>query len=565
MSDPHQPDRTEIERTQRLLGERFELQWIIGRGGMSTVWLAQDLEQQRDVAVKILKPEYTENEEFRARFRNEASAAQDLASPNVVNTYESGEVEDPDNGTVFCYIIMEYIRGESLADVLSREDSLPQNLALDVLTQTAAGLKAIHEAGLVHRDIKPGNLLITSDGFVKITDFGIAKAAAAVPLTRTGMVVGTAQYVSPEQAQGEQVGPASDVYSLGVVGFEMLAGYRPFSGESTVSVAIKHISENPPELPENIDPNLRELIRVCLRKNPRTRYADGAELTAATVMVAEGKRPPSPHNVPDVSTEPHPLTEQLGNVASGPGTRVPSTPEPSGAALSASVPPSGYFGNTPATGAGTPAMAHGVGEAQGASPKKNRWIIAVLALVSILMLALATFLLTSGDDGGGDNAPNPETMTVTNEVTTGTAGEDDPADPGGGAPAPVNPVPTDTTDGRENSPETTSERPDSSRENRPSFPEFPSLPNGGERGNGNGNDGGGTSDNGNGNGSGNGADRGRGGNYTGGARGNGGAEAPGQPNQPHAPNTNDNATSPDSGMSPELGDMVVGPEGQPML
>lgn len=542
MSDSRQPDRTEIERTQRLLGERFELQWIIGRGGMSTVWLAHDVEQQRDVAVKILKPEYTENEEFRARFRNEASAAQDLDSPNVVRTYDSGEVEDPDNGTVFCYIIMEYIRGESLADVLSRESSLPQNLALDVLTQTAAGLKAIHEAGLVHRDIKPGNLLITSDGFVKITDFGIAKAAAAVPLTRTGMVVGTAQYVSPEQAQGDQVGPASDVYSLGVVGFEMLAGYRPFSGESTVSVAIKHISETPPELPEEIDPNLRELIRVCLRKSPRTRYADGAELATATVMVAEGKQPPSPHNVPNVSAEPHPLTEQLGNVASGPGTRVPSVPGPqygpgSGARPGqspgypdSSVPVVGA--GAPPTGAGYPATARGAGGAQGASPKKNRWIIAVLALVSILALALAIFLLTSGGD---EEAPNPSTMTVTNEVTTSPTEEGEPANPSGNAPAPVNPSPTDTTNGPSTTSktETSREETETSEEREPSFPTLPTIPNGGGRGNGNGND-----------------------------NGENGTARQTEPNQLH---TNDNATSEDSDMPAELRSPSTNPESQPVL
>ncbi|WP_293819128.1 serine/threonine-protein kinase [uncultured Corynebacterium sp.] len=551
MSDSRQPDRTEIERTQRLLGERFELQWIIGRGGMSTVWLARDIKQQRDVAVKILKPEYTENEEFRARFRNEASAAQDLDSPNVVRTYESGEVEDPDNGTVFCYIIMEYIRGESLADVLSRESSLPQNLALDVLTQTAAGLKAIHDAGLVHRDIKPGNLLITSDGFVKITDFGIAKAAAAVPLTRTGMVVGTAQYVSPEQAQGDQVGPASDVYSLGVVGFEMLAGYRPFSGESTVSVAIKHISETPPELPEEIDPNLRELVKVCLRKSPRTRYADGAELVAATVMVAEGKQPPAPHNVPNVSTEPHPLTEQLGNVASGPGTRVPSVPGSEQGPGAGPRQGSGYphssgpvaGAGAPATGAGYPTMARGMDGAQGASPRKNRWIIMALALVSILALAIATFLLTRGGD---EEAPNPSTMTVTNEVTTNPTEEDEPTNPGGSAPAPVNPAPTDTTNGPETTTETetTREQTETSEEREPSFPSLPTIPNGGGRGNGNDN-------------SGNDAPGENGGNE--------GNHNTARQNQPNRPQTNDNATSADSDVPAELRNMDTNPETQPVL
>ncbi|MGJ4083136.1 serine/threonine-protein kinase [Corynebacterium macclintockiae] len=557
MSDSQQPDRTEIERTQRLLGARYELQWVIGRGGMSTVWLARDGEEERDVAVKILRPEYTENEEFRARFRNEAEAAQDLSSPNVVITYDSGEVEDPDNGTVFCYIIMEYIRGESLADVLSRESALPQNLALDVLAQTAAGLQAIHAAGLVHRDIKPGNLLITSDGMVKITDFGIAKAAAAVPLTRTGMVVGTAQYVSPEQAQGDQVGPASDVYSLGVVGFEMLAGYRPFSGDSTVSVAIKHISETPPDLPDNISPNLRELIKVCLRKNPRTRYADGAELAAATVLVAEGKQPPPPHNVPEVSTEPHPLTEQLGNVATGPGTRVPSTegtgqpgsPYPSSNHTSSNhtgsnYPGSGYSNaaypssHAPATGTGNPALAQGARGTQGASQKKNGLIIAVLALVSIAALLVAAYLLTKG---GEDEAPNPETMTVTNEVTTSPTEEEGTTGQGGTVPrATVNPGPTNTANSRETRrPETSEESTETSESSSPSFPTFPTFPNG------------------------------RGGGEPTAAPNSpdeqNGPNNPNRLNNPNRPNTNDNATSADNDLPGELREPNLETNNQPIL
>ena len=143
---------------------------------------------------------------------------------------------------------LEYVRGESLADLLARENTLQEELALDVLEQAAHGLSIIHRMELVHRDIKPGNLLITQNGQVKITDFGIAKAAAAVPLTRTGMVVGTAQYVSPEQAQGKDVTPASDVYSLGVVGYEMLAGKRPFTGDSSVSIALAHINQEPEPL-----------------------------------------------------------------------------------------------------------------------------------------------------------------------------------------------------------------------------------------------------------------------------------------------------------------------------
>ena len=185
--------------------------------------------------------------------------------------------------------------------------------------------------GLVHRDIKPGNLMITQNGQVKITDFGIAKAAAAVPLTRTGMVVGTAQYVSPEQAQGYEVGPASDVYSLGVVGYEMLAGNRPFSGDSSVSVALAHISQAPEPLSTSISAPTRELIGLALRKDPNTRFADGNEFTNAISAVRQGQRPPQPKSaaLAPLAAEPSPSasTEMLGNMAH-PTTVRPATQPP---------------------------------------------------------------------------------------------------------------------------------------------------------------------------------------------------------------------------------------------
>lgn len=287
-----EPDRSDIERIQRLVGPRYQLQRVIGRGGMSTVWLATSTEDDQLVAIKVLKPEYTDNAEFRERFHNEATASSMINSPNVVRTYTYREVRDA--GMTFCFIIMEYVRGESLADVLARENKLPETRAVDVLAQAALGLAAIHAAGMVHRDIKPGNLLITPDGTVKVADFGIAKAAEAVPITRTGMVVGTAQYVSPEQAQGLKVTPATDIYSLGVVGYEMLTGQRPFTGESTVSIAIAHINEPPPALPLTIGRGTRELIATALRKDPKARYANGNELAHAIAAVQAGQMPPAP-------------------------------------------------------------------------------------------------------------------------------------------------------------------------------------------------------------------------------------------------------------------------------
>lgn len=312
------------EHLQALIGDDYQLQWIIGHGGMSTVWLADDVRGDREVAIKVLRPEFSDNTEFLSRFRNEAQSAESINSENVVATYDYRELED--NGRTFCFMALEYVRGESLADLLAREGALPETLALDVMEQAAHGLAVIHRMGLVHRDIKPGNLMITQNGQVKITDFGIAKAAAAVPLTRTGMVVGTAQYVSPEQAQGLDVTPASDVYSLGVVGYEMLAGKRPFSGDSSVSVALAHISQAPEPLSTSISAPARELIGISLRKDPTTRFADGNEFTNAVAAVRNGQRPPQPKSgaLAPMAAEPSPSasTEMLASVAN-PKTATP--------------------------------------------------------------------------------------------------------------------------------------------------------------------------------------------------------------------------------------------------
>lgn len=305
------------EDLQQLVGDGYQLQWIIGHGGMSTVWLADDLANEREVAIKVLRPEYSSNAEFLARFRNEAMSAQGINSDNVVATYDYREA-DTGAGFTVCYIIMEYIRGESLADLIAREGQLDEAVALDVLEQAAHGLAVIHRMGLVHRDIKPGNLMITQNGQVKITDFGIAKAAAAVPLTRTGMVVGTAQYVSPEQAQGMKVTAASDVYSLGVVGYEMLSGQRPFTGDSSVSVALAHVSAEPPALPISVSAPARELIEIALRKDPNQRFRDGNELQLAISQVRQGLRPAQPGgHTQVVATEPSATasTQMLASVA----------------------------------------------------------------------------------------------------------------------------------------------------------------------------------------------------------------------------------------------------------
>lgn len=420
---------------QQLIGSDYQLQWVIGHGGMSTVWLADDVVNEREVALKILRPEYSGNEEFLARFRNEALAAEGINSPNVVATYDYREVQSP-AGFTMCFIAMEYIRGESLADMIAREGQLEEDLALDVLEQAAHGLAVIHRMGLVHRDIKPGNLMLTQNGQIKITDFGIAKAAAAVPLTRTGMVVGTAQYVSPEQAQGLSVTTASDVYSLSVVGYEMLSGNRPFTGDSSVSVALAHVNNEPPPLPIAVSAPARELIEIGLRKNPDQRFRDGNEMQLAIRQVREGMRPAQPGGRTQViATEPSPSasTQLLADVADNRTTRPAGQYPPSATRAvqaqrqrpAAPARPQPAPAPMPARAAAPrPAQQNPSGKKQGsvAGP-----IIATLLLLALIGGGLAWAWTSGAFDGVRTPAPTtPPTTQPTTVTETQTVEEELP-------------------------------------------------------------------------------------------------------------------------------------------
>ncbi|HQE46224.1 MAG TPA: protein kinase, partial [Rhodoglobus sp.] len=211
-------------------GGRYQLSSRVAIGGMGEVWQATDLVIGRTVAIKILKDEYLGDPGFLERFRAEARHAALVNHEGIANVFDYGE----EDGSA--YLVMELVPGEALSAILERERVLPTDKVLDIVAQTAMALQAAHAAGLVHRDIKPGNLLVTPEGRVKITDFGIARIADQVPLTATGQVMGTVQYLSPEQASGHAASPTTDIYSLGIVAYEALAGQRPFTGESQVAI-----------------------------------------------------------------------------------------------------------------------------------------------------------------------------------------------------------------------------------------------------------------------------------------------------------------------------------------
>ena len=281
-----------MEPQVRLLGDRYELQSVLASGGMGRVWRARDTLLQRlgrgeDPAQRVHR-EPPPSSAASAPRPSTPPSSRTRTSPPSTTTASSHQ-----DGEHLAYLVMELVEGESLATLLARERRLDVPQTLGILRATAAGLAAAHAAGVVHRDVKPGNVLLGPAGVVKITDFGIAWSASSVPLTQTGQVIGTAQYLSPEQATGGKAGPASDVYALGAVAYECLTGRRVFDGENSVQIAVKQIREDPDPLPAELPANVRRLVERALCKDPAERFPDGAALLAAVDDVLSG-RPPVP-------------------------------------------------------------------------------------------------------------------------------------------------------------------------------------------------------------------------------------------------------------------------------
>jgi serine/threonine-protein kinase len=370
--------------TDQVLGGRYRLTTRIAGGGMGEVWNAQDEVLGRGVAVKILRREYADDPTFLERFRAEARHTANLSHPNIAAVYDFGDGGSEDGGSPF--LVMEHVPGEPLSDAVSR-GPLPADRTLEVVGQAALGLQAAHDAGVIHRDVKPGNILVMPDGQVRITDFGIARATNSVPLTQTGAIMGTAYYISPEQASGEPVTPASDIYSLGVVAYECLTGRRPFAGDTPVSVALAQVRDEPPALPDTLPPPVRDLVMRMLAKDPADRPPDAGGLGREALALAPTVRGPAPD-----ATRVMPVGEALAGGAGG--------------ASGAAAPDGGEGPATP--GHGTTVVVGRPRRDTDTDPgfllpdvsRLPRWLPYAVALVVLALLLLLVTRACGGDDTG---------------------------------------------------------------------------------------------------------------------------------------------------------------------
>ncbi len=287
--------------SERVLGGRYRIEEVLGRGGMAEVFKGTDTVLGRPVAIKVLAPQYAQDDGFVSRFRREAQAAARLNHPNLVGVYDTGS----DDGTH--YIVMEYVEGRTLAEFLAGGGRLMPERAIELAESVCRALDFAHRQGVIHRDIKPGNIMVTRQGEVKVMDFGIARlTSSAETIAQTAAVLGTAAYLSPEQARGEPVDARSDLYSLGVVLFEMVTGKVPFTGDSAVTVAYKHVQE-PPEPPSKLNPDvspeLEAVVMRALAKNPANRYQSAEEFRRDLKRARHGEPVEATPLLPEAATE----------------------------------------------------------------------------------------------------------------------------------------------------------------------------------------------------------------------------------------------------------------------
>jgi serine/threonine-protein kinase len=388
-----------------VLAGRYRLEERIAVGGMGEVWRAHDDTLDREVAVKLLRPESSSDETFLERVRAEARHAGGLTHPNVGTVHDYGE----DGGNA--YLVMELLEGQPLSDIIRERAPMDPAEVTEILHQTAIALQAAHEAGVVHRDVKPANIVVDVDGYAKITDFGIARALGEAPMTQTGEVLGTPHYLAPEQAKGQPAGPLSDVYALAVVGYEMLTGRRPFSGDSMVTTALAHVNQPLPPLPDTVPEPLRTTVMAALAKSPEER-PDGAGAFADALRLPAGEVPAELEHGAASAVAPV--------VVGGPAGQA----EPAQVDTRAtSVLP------TPTPGLPDPAFPAVVAAHTGASAtqrrgaRRPRWLLpAAATAVVVLVVALALVLGTRGraDTTGTQPRGIPASSTSTTRTTPAT-------------------------------------------------------------------------------------------------------------------------------------------------
>jgi serine/threonine-protein kinase len=393
-----------------VIDDRYRLEDRLATGGMGDVWRAGDVLLGRTVAIKILLPTLGEDPSFGTRFRSEARMLAALDHPGVVRVYDYGETTGPEGGPI-AYLVMEYVDGQPLSHLLAERQRLGPADAMAIVAQAAQALHAAHRAGIVHRDVKPSNLLLKPDGAVMLVDFGVARSAAATTsVTRTNAIVGTAMYMAPEQASGGRVSPATDIYALGAVAYHCLAGHPPFIGGSPLEIALRHVTEEPPPLPDDVPEPVRELVGRALAKDPAHRFADAASFAdAARAVVAA---PAFASTVVAGSAGAADTTVALadGPVAGPVGTRTVGTRP--------AIPPPRTVTDAPVV---APPSRH--------APSK-RAVVAAVVLVLLVVAGVTTLLMLSNRDS---NQP-PGTVT-TRSGPPSRIQTSETAQPGGGVPA----------------------------------------------------------------------------------------------------------------------------------
>jgi serine/threonine protein kinase len=382
--------------SEREIAARYRLESRLGFGGMSTVHLAQDMRLERPVAVKLLAEHLADDPAFVSRFQREAQAAARLVHPNIVQVFDSGR----DERTGQYFIVMEYIEGSSGAEILRDEGWVEVDEALSIIEQACEGLHYAHRHGVVHRDVKPGNLLRAREGEVKLADFGIAKATEQSSITQVGSVLGTAAYLAPEQARGEEAGPSADLYALGVVTYQLISGRLPYEANSLTELALKQQQEEPAMLDTlvaAVNPELAEAVAGALALDPRDRYKTALEMRHALSDGARGVSPAAPGGS---------RTRRSAGRRAAPGTEATSVL--AGSARTGAVAPT-VAPRRPRSGPAraSAARAQPAGRTPASTRRRSRLLVTMLAILVLAVAVVAAVILT---------APAPTKVTLRNVV-----------------------------------------------------------------------------------------------------------------------------------------------------